>query len=165
MDTNVQALKNLYVALGGNASDVEGLTTSSEMINKIKEAVGPVCPDLPVGIGGQAVLTSGNKKMEWLGGPVGASNFEGTKITIFKNLDLLKGDGYPIGAIILIRGYKYLFHWSATNSSFGKQYLNVERTENSTIFRTFVIPSDASGSQYDVDLVVKEIPDPTVPEA
>lgn len=35
MDTNVQALKNLYVALGGDLSTVANLTTSSEVINAI----------------------------------------------------------------------------------------------------------------------------------
>ena len=36
MDTNVQALKELYVSLGGKASDVENLTTSSEVITAMK---------------------------------------------------------------------------------------------------------------------------------
>lgn len=35
MDTNVQALKNLYVALGGDLSEVANLATSSEVINAI----------------------------------------------------------------------------------------------------------------------------------
>ena len=35
MDTNVQALKNLYVALGGDLSTVANLATSSEVINAI----------------------------------------------------------------------------------------------------------------------------------
>lgn len=35
MDTNVQALKNLYVAEGGNRKDVENLVTSADVINAI----------------------------------------------------------------------------------------------------------------------------------
>lgn len=37
MDTNVQALKNLYVALGGDLSTVASLATSSEVINAIAD--------------------------------------------------------------------------------------------------------------------------------
>lgn len=37
MDTNVQALKNLYVALGGDLSTVANLATSSEVINAIAD--------------------------------------------------------------------------------------------------------------------------------
>ena len=35
MDTNIDALKNLYVALGGNIEDVEGVNTTPDMINAI----------------------------------------------------------------------------------------------------------------------------------
>lgn len=37
MDTNVQALKNLYVALGGDLSTVANLATNAEIINAIAE--------------------------------------------------------------------------------------------------------------------------------
>ncbi len=37
MDTNVTALKNLYVALGGDLSTVASLATSSEVINAIAD--------------------------------------------------------------------------------------------------------------------------------
>lgn len=39
MDNTIQALQNLYVALGGTASDVEGITIIPDMINAIAEQV------------------------------------------------------------------------------------------------------------------------------
>lgn len=48
MDTNVQALKNLYVALGGDASDVENLTTSSEVITAMESVAASAASELPV---------------------------------------------------------------------------------------------------------------------
>lgn len=48
MDTNVQALKNLYVALGGEASDVENLTTSSEVITAMESVAASAASELPV---------------------------------------------------------------------------------------------------------------------
>lgn len=47
MDTNVQALKNLYVALGGDASDVENLTTSSEVITAMESVAASAASELP----------------------------------------------------------------------------------------------------------------------
>lgn len=40
MDTTVKALKNLYVALGGNAEDVEEYVIIPDMINAISTLVG-----------------------------------------------------------------------------------------------------------------------------
>lgn len=37
--TNVEALKVLYTALGGDAADVAGITTTSDMIVAISEVV------------------------------------------------------------------------------------------------------------------------------
>lgn len=37
MDTTVQALKNLYVALGGEAADVADITLIPDMINAIAQ--------------------------------------------------------------------------------------------------------------------------------
>ena len=48
MDTNVQALKNLYVALGGEASDVADLTTSSEVITAMESVAASAASELPV---------------------------------------------------------------------------------------------------------------------
>lgn len=48
MDTNVQALKNLYVALGGEASDVAELTTSSEVITAMESVAASAASELPV---------------------------------------------------------------------------------------------------------------------
>lgn len=47
MDTNVQALKNLYVALGGDLSTVANLATSSEVINAIAGLSGLTGEHLP----------------------------------------------------------------------------------------------------------------------
>ena len=38
--TNTEALKNLYVALGGSADDVKDLNTSADVINAIAGYVG-----------------------------------------------------------------------------------------------------------------------------
>lgn len=37
--TNVEALKELYVALGGEAEDVVNVTTNAEMISEIAKVV------------------------------------------------------------------------------------------------------------------------------
>ena len=42
MDTNIDALKNLYVALGGNIEDVEGVNTTPDMINAIATVAGNI---------------------------------------------------------------------------------------------------------------------------
>lgn len=42
MDTTVNALKNLYVALGGTAADVANLVTIPDMINAIATVAGEV---------------------------------------------------------------------------------------------------------------------------
>lgn len=39
MDTNVVALKNLYVALGGSADDVADISTIADMINALCDVV------------------------------------------------------------------------------------------------------------------------------
>jgi len=39
VDTNVQALKNLYVAYGGQLDDVEELATSADVINAIADLI------------------------------------------------------------------------------------------------------------------------------
>lgn len=39
MDTTVDALKNLYVALGGTASDVANITLIPDMVNAIAAQV------------------------------------------------------------------------------------------------------------------------------
>ena len=55
MDTNVQALKNLYVALGGGLSEVANLATSSEVINAIAQlpAIGASLPAVTVADNGK----------------------------------------------------------------------------------------------------------------
>lgn len=47
MDTNVQALKNLYVALGGDSSTVASLATNAEIINAIASLPGLTGEYLP----------------------------------------------------------------------------------------------------------------------
>lgn len=41
MDTTIQALQNLYVEMGGNADDVENITTIPDMINAVKSMTEP----------------------------------------------------------------------------------------------------------------------------
>lgn len=48
MDTNVQALKDLYVSLGGEASDVANLTTSSEVLVALQAVAQAAATELPV---------------------------------------------------------------------------------------------------------------------
>lgn len=40
--SNVEALKNLYVALGGTAADVATMTTNAEVINAIAQIAAPL---------------------------------------------------------------------------------------------------------------------------
>lgn len=40
--SNVEALKNLYVALGGSAADVAPMTTNAEVINAIAQIAAPL---------------------------------------------------------------------------------------------------------------------------
>lgn len=47
MATNVQALKDLYVALGGEASDVADLTTSSEVLVALQAVAQAAATELP----------------------------------------------------------------------------------------------------------------------
>lgn len=65
MDTNVQALKNLYVALGGDASDVENLTTSSEVITAMESVAASAASELPAvkkTDAGKTLTVNGNGK-------------------------------------------------------------------------------------------------------
>ena len=48
MDTNVQALKGLYVALNGDPKDVENMTTSSEVITALNDVAAAAATELPV---------------------------------------------------------------------------------------------------------------------
>lgn len=48
MLTNVDALKGLYVALGGDASEVANLTTTPELLAKISVVAGAGASELPV---------------------------------------------------------------------------------------------------------------------
>lgn len=45
--TNVDALKNLYVALGGSADDFASITLTSDAINKIATIASGVAAQLP----------------------------------------------------------------------------------------------------------------------
>lgn len=58
MDTNVQALKNLYAALGGDPADVADISTNADMINAIATHVsGGGAAELPT------VTTADNGKV------------------------------------------------------------------------------------------------------
>lgn len=47
MGENVQALKTLYVAMGGTASDVANISQTADMIVEISKIVGGVGVELP----------------------------------------------------------------------------------------------------------------------
>lgn len=47
MDNTIQALTNLYVALGGDADDVAGISIIPDMINAIAELIGEGGGSLP----------------------------------------------------------------------------------------------------------------------
>ena len=49
MDTTIDALKNLYVALGGDADDVEGVVLIPDMINAIATVAADVAEDAAKG--------------------------------------------------------------------------------------------------------------------
>lgn len=57
MDTNVQALKNLYVALGGDLSTVANLATNSEVINAIAQlpTLGAILPSVTAADNGKVL--------------------------------------------------------------------------------------------------------------
>jgi len=63
MDTNVQALKNLYVALGGDLSEVANLATSSEVINAIAQlpAIGASLPAVTAADNGKVLKVAEGK--------------------------------------------------------------------------------------------------------
>lgn len=59
MDNNLDALRNLYVALGGDADDVADLVTNPDLINAIADLITTKgIAALPTGTSGQ-VLTMG----------------------------------------------------------------------------------------------------------
>lgn len=68
MDTNVQALKNLYVALGGDLSTVANLATNSDIINAIAQlpAIGASLPAVTAADNGKVlgVVNGAWAKME-----------------------------------------------------------------------------------------------------
>ena len=69
MDTTVEALKNLYVALGGTASDVADVTLIPDMINAIATVAGTVAtaattaelPKVTSSNNGQVLTVDGGK--------------------------------------------------------------------------------------------------------
>lgn len=79
MDTNVQALKNLYVALGGEASDVADLTTSSEVITAMESVAASAASELP------AVTSSDNGKVLCVSSGKWGKKFLATNIVVTIN--------------------------------------------------------------------------------
>lgn len=69
MDTTIDALKNLYVALGGTASDVADITIIPDMINAIATVAGTVAtaattaelPKVTSSNNGQVLTVDGGK--------------------------------------------------------------------------------------------------------
>lgn len=65
MLTNVDALKGLYVALGGELSDVANLTTTPELLAKISVVAGAGASELPAvkkADAGKVLTVNGNGK-------------------------------------------------------------------------------------------------------
>lgn len=65
MLTNVDALKGLYVALGGDVADVANLTTTPELLAKIAVVAGAGASELPVvkkADAGKVLTVNGNGK-------------------------------------------------------------------------------------------------------
>lgn len=65
MLTNVDALKGLYVALGGDVADVANLTTTPELLEKISVVAGAGASELPVvkkADAGKVLTVNGNGK-------------------------------------------------------------------------------------------------------
>jgi len=65
MDTTVDALKNLYVALGGTAADVANITLIPDMINALATvaatATAPELPKVTSSNNGQVLTVDGGK--------------------------------------------------------------------------------------------------------
>lgn len=65
MDTTVDALKNLYVALGGEAADVADITLIPDMINALATvaatATAPELPKVTSSNNGQVLTVDGGK--------------------------------------------------------------------------------------------------------
>lgn len=65
MDTTVDALKNLYVALGGSADDVENVTLIPDMINALAivaaSATAAELPKVTSSNNGQVLTVDGGK--------------------------------------------------------------------------------------------------------
>ena len=69
MDTTIKALQNLYVAMGGDLSDVENLVITPDMVNAIAELVesggisGGGLPDVTAADNGKILIVSNG---EWV---------------------------------------------------------------------------------------------------
>lgn len=65
MDTTIDALKNLYVALGGSADDVENVTLIPDMINALAivaaSATAAELPKVTSSNNGQVLTVDGGK--------------------------------------------------------------------------------------------------------
>lgn len=63
--TNVEALKALYVAFGGNSSTVANMTTSADVINAlaliVPTAIAPELPKVTSSNNGQVLTVDGGK--------------------------------------------------------------------------------------------------------
>lgn len=63
--TNVEALKALYVAFGGNATTVANMTTSADVINAlaliVPTAIAPELPKVTSSNNGQVLTVDGGK--------------------------------------------------------------------------------------------------------
>lgn len=75
VDTNITALRNLYVALGGSADVVAELNTIPELINKISIVAGAGASELPAvkkADAGKVLMVNSNGK--WAVGEIPTNN-------------------------------------------------------------------------------------------
>lgn len=169
MDTNVQALKELYVSLGGKASDVADMATSSEVITAMKSVAASAASELPAVTAsdyGSILRVGANGKWTTWGDGFADNvlvGVTGDSVTVVPSGEALAKTGFFVSAYVLLSGVWYLFQKVKVDST-NIYYLSTTRENGKTVYKEVVIPKTSSiGSRYTV--TTTEVPDPTVPEA